>query len=71
VGEKLYKAVSGTLGVNRTNSAKWLASHFLSGNCKLSNGIIAELFSEKEMQAFASLQFDELWNKLAPKMKSN
>jgi hypothetical protein len=37
----------------------------------LSNGIIAELFSEKEMQAFASLQFDELWNKLAPKMKSN
>jgi hypothetical protein len=59
-----------TLGVNRTNGAKWLASHFLNCNCKLTNGIIADLFSEKEMQAFASFQFEELWKKLSPKLKS-
>jgi hypothetical protein len=68
--KKVVKYKSGTLGVNRGNAAKWLASHFLNCNCKLTNGIIADLFSEKEMQAFASLQFEELWKKLSPKLKS-
>jgi hypothetical protein len=71
IGNKAYKALSGTLGVNRTNAAKWLASHFLNCNCKLTNGIIAELFSEKEMQSFAALRYETLWETLSPKLKSN
>ena len=70
VVKKVAKKKWKTLGVNRENAAKWLASHFLNCNCKLTNGIIADLFSEKEMQAFASLQFEELWKKLSPKLKS-
>jgi hypothetical protein len=70
VAKKWGKAYRGELGKNRNTAAQWLAAHFLECDCNLSKKIIAELYSDKEVEQFSGSEFKELWPMLARKMKS-
>ena len=70
VGKKAYKAASGTLGVERNRSARWLAKHLITHNCGLAQAIIAELFSFEEMVWIKDQEFDDVVKLIEGKMKS-
>jgi len=67
---KANKKRKKTLGKDREDSAKWLSNHFLEFDCKLSQAIIAELFSAPEMEWMKTRQGPELQEFIAGKMKS-
>lgn len=70
VGKKAYKAASGTLGVERKRSARWLAKHLITHNCGLAQAIVAELFSFEEMVWIKDQEFDDVVKLIEGKMKS-
>ena len=70
VGKKAYKAASGTLGVERNRSARWMAKHLITHDCALVQAIIAELFSFEEMVWIKDQEFDEVVKLIEGKMKS-
>ncbi len=70
VGKKAYKAASGTLGVERSRSARWLAKHLITHNCGLAQAIVAELFSFEEMVWIKDQEFDDVVKLIEGKMKS-
>lgn len=70
VGKKAYKAASGTLGLERNRSARWLAKHLITHDCALAQAIVAELFSFEEMVWIKDQEFDEVVKLIEGKMKS-
>jgi hypothetical protein len=71
ISKKGYKYVRGTLGVNREYAAVWLAHHFLTYDCELSDAIIAELYgSEDEMIWLKQQDGEVVVQLLMDKMKS-
>jgi hypothetical protein len=70
IQQKREKAFDGTLGVNRTNAAKWLANHFLTCSCVLADSIVAELLSVTDLVAYKFMSFEDLSELLEMKMSS-
>jgi hypothetical protein len=70
VGNKAYKAYSGTLGVKRKRAARWLAWHLITHNCGLAQAIVAELYSFEEMLWIKDQEFKDVVGLLEDKMKS-
>jgi hypothetical protein len=70
VGNKAVKLARGTLGVERTNAARWLAIHLITHNCAVAQGIVAELYSFDELVILQTFESDKLVPFLADKMKS-
>jgi hypothetical protein len=70
VGKKGYKWFSGTLGVNRTNAARWLAVHLITHKCEISQAIVTELYSLEECLVLQTFNSDKLIPYLMDKMKS-
>jgi hypothetical protein len=70
VGKKAYKAASGTLGVERNRSARWLAKHLITHDCAMTQAIVAELFSFEEMVWIKDQEFDDVVKLIEGKMKS-
>ena len=71
IAQKARKRLNGTLGANRQTAAEWLASHFITCDCYLSQAIIADLYSVGEMNELrAKESYEEIAALLAIKMKS-
>lgn len=71
IGKKGYKYAKGTLGANREAAATWLAHHFLTYDCEVSNAIVAELYgSEDEMIWLREQDAEVVVALLMEKMKS-
>lgn len=70
VGKKAYKAASGSLGVERNRSARWLARHLITHDCAMTQAIVAELFSFEEMVWIKDQEFDDVVKLIEGKMKS-
>ena len=70
VGKKGYKWFSGTLGVNRTNAAQWLAVHLITHKCQIAEAIVSELYSPEECLVLQTFNSDKLVPFLMDKMKS-
>jgi hypothetical protein len=70
IGNKAYKAATGTLGVKRHRAARWLALHLITHNCGLAQAIVAELYSFEEMLWIKDQEFKEVVKLLEDKMKS-
>jgi hypothetical protein len=70
-GKKGFKWFKGTLGVNRTNAARWLAVHLITHKCEIAEAIVAELYSLEECQILKTFNSDKLIPYLMDKMKSN
>ena len=70
VSKKAYKAASGTLGVERSRSARWLAKHLITHNCGLTQASVAELFSFEEMVWIKDQEFEDIVTLIERKMKS-
>jgi len=68
--KKAYKYCKGTLGRNREYYARILARHFLKCSCTLTDSIVAELYSEEEMNMMIYLNNDAVIELLMDKMKS-
>lgn len=67
-----YKKFSGTQGVHRRNAARWLASHFTTCQCTLTEEIVAELCSleVKDWLKFGDVKPEDVVDVLALKMQS-
>lgn len=65
-----YKQLRGTKGKHRLYAAQWLAHHFLTHHCELSNAIVAELYSEDEMIWLRQQRAEVVVPLLMEKMKS-
>lgn len=70
VGKALYKLYKGTKGVNRMAHANVIATHFVTHNCALAQGIAAELYSADEMLWMLEQDSTKVASLLAEKMKS-
>jgi hypothetical protein len=71
IAQKARKRLNGTLGANRQTAAEWLASHFITCDCYLSQAIIADLYSVGEMNWLREREsYEEIASFLAIKMKS-
>lgn len=72
LGKWTYKKLSGTQGVHRRNAARWLASHFTTCQCMLTDEIVAELCSPevKDWLKFSDATFEDVVDVLALKMQS-
>jgi hypothetical protein len=70
IGKKAYKAATGSLGIERNRSARWLARHLITHNCGLTQAIVAELYSFEEMLWMLDQEFDAVVKLLEDKLKS-
>jgi hypothetical protein len=65
-----YKKARGTQGKHRALAARWLAYHFLSCDCYLTQAIISDLHSVEEMLWLRDQTYSEIAECLAMKIKS-
>ena len=70
IGKKAWKFANGTLGVHRQNAAAWLASHLVTCDCLLVQAIVAELYSQGEMEWLKEQPYGSVIEHLEPKLKS-
>ena len=70
IAQKARKRLNGTLGANRQTAAEWLAAHFITCDCHLTQAIIADLYSVGEMNWLRDESYESIATFLALKMKS-
>lgn len=70
IEQRREKTLDGTRGVNRTNAAKWLATHFLTCSCILADSVVAELLSVTDVVPYKFMNFGELCDLLERKLSS-
>lgn len=70
LGKAIYKTVKQTKGKNRMLHANVLATHLVTHNCALAQGIVAELYSVDEMLWMLEQDSTTVARLLAEKMKS-